>query len=109
MDTMSCAPGAAWIGRIYTWNRSPCLPNRARSRWPSRPSHANAGDTMSQNPTPPTQEPDAFATLRRFVRPRKPAEQCDLCSVEVGPEHTHLFEPATRQLLCACDACALLF
>jgi hypothetical protein len=64
---------------------------------------------MSQNPTPPNQEPDVFGTLRRFVRPRKPAEQCDLCSVELGPDHSHLFEPATRQLLCACDACALLF
>jgi len=64
---------------------------------------------MSQNPTPPNQEPDVFSTLRRFVRPRKPAEQCDLCSVELGPDHPHLFAPATRQLLCACDACALLF
>lgn len=48
--------------------------------------------------------------LRRFVRPRSVAvEQCDLCSVELGPYHPHLVEPATRRLVCACQACAILF
>ena len=50
-----------------------------------------------------------LAALRRFVRPRPAAEICDLCSVALGPDHQHLIEPATRQRLCACDACALLF
>ncbi|HMA33329.1 MAG TPA: DUF5947 family protein [Chloroflexia bacterium] len=62
---------------------------------------------MNQNPTPPA--PDAFGTLRRFVRPRQPAERCDLCAVPLAPEHQHLLDPQTRQLLCACDPCALLF
>ena len=48
--------------------------------------------------------------LKRFVRPRSvTAEHCDLCSVELGHEHPHLVEPATRKLVCACQACAILF
>jgi hypothetical protein len=50
-----------------------------------------------------------LAALRRFVRPRAPVEMCDLCSVALAPEHQHLLDPASRQLLCACDACAILF
>lgn len=51
----------------------------------------------------------SFTALRRFIRPRTAVERCDLCSLEVAPEHPHLFEPKTRQLQCACDACAILF
>ncbi len=48
--------------------------------------------------------------LRRFVRPRAVAsERCDLCGAELTQEHTHLFEPPTRQLSCSCEACAILF
>jgi hypothetical protein len=50
-----------------------------------------------------------FAALKRFVRPRVAVERCDLCSIELAAEHPHLFEPKTRQLQCACDACAILF
>jgi len=51
-----------------------------------------------------------FDLLRRFVRERPvAAERCDLCSVELGPDHAHLVEPATRRLICACQACAILF
>jgi hypothetical protein len=55
--------------------------------------------------------PDAsFATLRQFARKRKTnVETCDMCSRELGAEHPHLLEPATRKLVCACDACAILF
>ena len=31
------------------------------------------------------------------------------CSVELSPTHPHLVEPETRKLLCACQACAILF
>lgn len=48
-------------------------------------------------------------TLRRWMRPRKPPECCDLCGANIGPVHPHLFEPHERRLSCACDACALLF
>ena len=51
-----------------------------------------------------------MATLRRFVRPRpSDEEQCELCSQTIAPGHPHLFDPANRQLLCACEPCALLF
>lgn len=50
-----------------------------------------------------------FSALSRFVRPRAAVEQCDLCSMEVGAEHPHLVEPATRQIRCACNTCAILF
>jgi hypothetical protein len=32
-----------------------------------------------------------------------------MCSVEVASDHSHLIEPATRRLVCACQACAILF
>jgi hypothetical protein len=51
----------------------------------------------------------AFAALRQFVRPRSPAERCELCSADLPPDHAHLIEPATRRLLCSCEACGLLF
>jgi hypothetical protein len=52
----------------------------------------------------------AIGLLRRFVRPRAvAAERCDLCSAELPAEHQHLFEPPTRQLICSCEACAILF
>jgi len=51
----------------------------------------------------------AFAALRQFARARRPAERCELCSLELGREHPHLIEIAARQVVCACDACATLF
>src|SRR4249920_345898 len=53
----------------------------------------------------------AFETLRQFARkPRRRAERCELCSAELHSEHhPHLIEVTQRKLLCACDACALLF
>jgi hypothetical protein len=51
----------------------------------------------------------AFATLRRFMRPPVPMARCDLCRATLAANHQHLLRPAGRQLLCACDACAILF
>ncbi|MBW3596704.1 MAG: hypothetical protein KY475_05450 [Planctomycetes bacterium] len=51
----------------------------------------------------------SVAALRRFTRPRERVERCELCAVALPPEHQHLVEPATRRLLCACEACAILF
>jgi hypothetical protein len=50
-----------------------------------------------------------FSVLRRFVRPRAVVERCELCSAELPPAHEHLVEPQTRQMTCACQACAILF
>ena len=33
----------------------------------------------------------------------------ELCSQALAAEHPHLIEPANRKLICACDACAILF
>jgi Family of unknown function (DUF5947) len=51
----------------------------------------------------------AFATLRQFARKRTKVETCEMCSRELPGEHQHLLEPAARKLICACDACAILF
>ncbi len=50
-----------------------------------------------------------FEALRRFTRPRAAVEQCELCSAVLAPEHPHLLDLTSRQLLCACGACAILF
>lgn len=47
--------------------------------------------------------------LRQFARRRTTAEKCELCSAELSPAHSHLLEPAKRQILCACEGCAILF
>lgn len=59
--------------------------------------------------TPENREREPWATLRQFARRPVAVERCELCSLELPPEHQHLIEPATRQLVCACEACALLF
>jgi hypothetical protein len=55
----------------------------------------------------------AFGALRQFTRSRRsssePVEHCELCSAGLAHEHPHLIEMATRTIVCACDACALLF
>ncbi|MFW0754098.1 DUF5947 family protein [Pseudomonas sp. H11T01] len=57
------------------------------------------------------QRPDDWvASLKGFLgTERKPVEHCELCYAEIEREHDHLIEPDTRRLLCACQACALLF
>jgi len=51
----------------------------------------------------------AFGFLRRFVRRTDPTETCEMCSAPLAEAHQHLLEPETRKLVCACDACAILF
>jgi hypothetical protein len=51
-------------------------------------------------------------TLGRFRQAapqRQPAERCELCGLDLAPEHPHLVEIASERLLCACQACGLLF
>ena len=36
-------------------------------------------------------------------------EHCDLCSDPIPPRHRHLFDLETRELMCACRACKVLF
>ncbi len=50
-----------------------------------------------------------LSILRPFTKPRPAAERCELCGIGLAPEHVHLVEPASRQLVCSCDASAMLF
>lgn len=57
---------------------------------------------------------NAFNTLRQFAREEAPREaaaaHCELCSEPIPPSrHRHLLDMSSRQVVCACDACALLF
>jgi hypothetical protein len=57
---------------------------------------------------PPPRE-NAFGALQQFARKRRVSEHCEMCSRELAPDHEHLVEPSSRKLICACDACAILF
>ena len=60
-----------------------------------------------------------FSSLRRFAqeeseRSAKEAaeaaqEHCDLCSEPIPPEHRHLLNVSTREMMCACRPCSILF
>ncbi len=63
---------------------------------------------MHSTGTPPSFD-QAFAVLRQFAKPRRPAERCELCSTVLAHEHPHLVEIRLRQIVCACEACATLF
>lgn len=47
--------------------------------------------------------------LRRIARRRSAVERCELCGAELAADHQHLLEPKTRQIVCSCDGCAILF
>jgi hypothetical protein len=60
-----------------------------------------------------------FSSLRRFAEAesekakKKTAEaaqeHCDLCREPISPEHRHLMEVSTRDIMCACRPCSILF
>jgi hypothetical protein len=68
-----------------------------------------SGKPMIPNPASEESAQNAFGILRQFARKPRPAERCELCSAGLEHEHSHLIDPGARKLLCACDACALLF
>ena len=55
--------------------------------------------------------------LRQLARvqplPLQPArdaqEKCELCAEPIGPGHRHLLDLESRELMCACQACKILF
>jgi len=53
----------------------------------------------------------SMALLRQFVRKPRVAveEKCELCAKRLAEGHEHLLEVANRQVLCACEPCAILF
>jgi hypothetical protein len=78
--------------------------------------HADADASATAGlATAGTREP--LAVLRR-IRATAPVsdtaagpapERCELCAVEVAPDHRHVVNLDSRALLCACRPCALLF
>lgn len=49
----------------------------------------------------------AYTALRGLARRRKTLEECDICGKGLGPDHSHLFDAAARQVVCACGECAV--
>ena len=66
-------------------------------------------DLQVRNPQSGIPAESAFAVLRRFVKQRSVVERCELCSAEVHSQHEHLVDIANRQMVCACQACSILF
>src|SRR5271169_582969 len=103
----------SWCKRPITERRAPDLSPSRNSRtakaWPHCPSRPPNGAVTDMAPALPPLQESAFATLRQFARKRTPVERCEMCSRELFPEHEHLVEPASRKLICACGACAILF
>ena len=64
---------------------------------------------MSEVPNGVFEREGTPSFLRQLARKRSSAERCELCSVELAPAHQHLLEQKTRQIVCACDGCVVLF
>ncbi|HUF31952.1 MAG TPA: DUF5947 family protein [Acidimicrobiales bacterium] len=79
------------------------------SRAEPGPSPAPVPVAISPRPEP-GQDP---APVPVAVRPRPersvPGELCDLCGTAVPDGHRHLVDVEERRLICACQACGLLF
>ena len=57
----------------------------------------------------PAATSSTFAILRQFARVPRSLERCELCSAALAHEHPHLVQLISRQIVCACEACATLF
>jgi Family of unknown function (DUF5947) len=69
-----------------------------------------ASSELTNNHDDPS--PASLDVLRQFTRKREarpPAEQCELCSVEIAANHRHLLELSGRSLICVCIPCSILF
>jgi hypothetical protein len=64
----------------------------------------------------------AFSSLRRFAqeesekkaaevaaREQATQEVCELCGEVIPPEHRHLLNVSSREIMCTCRACSILF
>ncbi len=58
----------------------------------------------------PLRRATGFATLRQFIHAAPaPVERCGMCSTRLPETHQHLVDLDSRTLVCACQACAVLF
>src|ERR1700733_6267473 len=64
---------------------------------------------MPEEPDKNEEREAAPSFLRQFARRPSTAERCELCSVELSPPHQPLPDPKTRESVCSCDGCAVLF
>lgn len=59
----------------------------------------------------------AFSALRQFAQESEKKEvaeavreeRCELCSEAISSDHRHLLEVSTREIMCVCRPCSLLF
>jgi uncharacterized protein DUF5947 len=51
----------------------------------------------------------SLETLRKLSPSRQAVARCEFCSQPLAVVHQHLLEIVPNRLLCACDACSLLF
>lgn len=55
----------------------------------------------------------ALAVLQRIRAPQppkpRPGERCEMCTVDIGDEHSHVVDLDNRGLMCTCRGCYLLF
>lgn len=65
--------------------------------------------SASSNHVGPTHVKNVFEALRGFTRRRPAEERCELCGQGLGPAHPHVLQCSDGQILCSCDACAILF
>jgi len=67
--------------------------------------------SLARNKPQPAVDP--VAVLREFtggVREQlAPGEQCEMCAVPIGVQHSHLADVQGHRLLCTCRSCYLLF
>jgi Fe-S cluster biogenesis protein NfuA len=52
---------------------------------------------------------EAVAVLPPDAAPAPEAARCEMCSAEIGESHDHVARVASRELLCVCRPCWLLF
>jgi uncharacterized protein DUF5947 len=64
---------------------------------------------MSAQMDTPSRFQAVYDPLRRFAPKTIPGEHCDLCSLRLGKDHQHLLQISQRNIICACEACAVLF
>ena len=109
----------AWKGRERSGQGGPrphrprCHQHQSQEPGPNRSAYATpaTGVTSAQMDTfIGNAGRTPLATLQQFVsKPRERVEVCELCSAALFHEHQHLLELAKRQVVCACEACAILF
>lgn len=61
------------------------------------------------SPGLPSDAPVLREVTRNGQQASAPHGRCELCSLPLAELHRHLFESATKELVCACDGCAYTF